>query len=110
MTVSMRIPLLPLLLATLAGAPLPGSEIEFNRDVKPILRSRCYECHGPQQQMGTLPRCVSALTQTTRTLMDKPLSDRTRAKDPNRYRSFLRYYKEFGRLKFPRNQTRCSGN
>jgi ankyrin repeat protein len=50
----MRIQVLPLLVATLTIAPVLGSEIVFARDVKPILRRRCYECHGPQQQMGTL--------------------------------------------------------
>ncbi len=36
---------------------------------------------------------------TTGAVMDKPLSDRTRAKEPDRYRSFLRYCKELGWLK-----------
>jgi len=35
----------------------------------------------------------------TATLMDKPLSDRTRAKELDRYRSFLRYCNELGWLK-----------
>jgi ankyrin repeat protein len=33
---------------------LSASEIVFTRDVKPILRTKCYGCHGPEQQMGTL--------------------------------------------------------
>jgi ankyrin repeat protein len=41
--------LLPLLMTTL----LSGGEIVFTRDVKPILRAKCYGCHGPEQQMGT---------------------------------------------------------
>jgi ankyrin repeat protein len=47
--------LLLLLIATLTEGtlPLPGSEIVFTRDVKPILRTRCYGCHGPEQQMGS---------------------------------------------------------
>ena len=45
----MRLPIL-LLTATLT---LSGAEIVFNSDVKPILRTRCYGCHGPEQQMGT---------------------------------------------------------
>ena len=34
--------------------PLLGAEIDFNRDVKPILRDNCWACHGPTQQMATL--------------------------------------------------------
>jgi hypothetical protein len=30
------------------GAP-GGAEIEFNRDIRPILSDRCYTCHGPDQ-------------------------------------------------------------
>ena len=41
--------LLPLLATTL----LSGGEIVFTRDVKPILRTKCYGCHGSEQQMGT---------------------------------------------------------
>jgi ankyrin repeat protein len=41
--------LLPLLATTL----LSGGEIVFTRDVKPIFRTECYGCHGPEQQMGT---------------------------------------------------------
>jgi ankyrin repeat protein len=43
-----------LLLLLLTFALLHASEIDFNRDVKPILRTKCYSCHGPSQQMGSL--------------------------------------------------------
>ena len=31
-----------------------NSKVEFGRDVQPIFRARCYECHGPSQQMQGL--------------------------------------------------------
>ena len=38
------------LIALLEGAP----EVDFRRDIEPLFRSRCYVCHGPQQQMNGL--------------------------------------------------------
>src|SRR6266478_7808860 len=36
------------------GFPARAAEIDFDRDVKPILRDNCWACHGPTQQMATL--------------------------------------------------------
>ena len=37
-------------IALRAGAP----DVDFRRDIEPLLRARCYSCHGPQQQMNGL--------------------------------------------------------
>ncbi len=37
-----------LIVFTLLSPSLAG-EIEFNRDVRPILSDKCYACHGPDQ-------------------------------------------------------------
>jgi hypothetical protein len=42
-----------LLLAMLPGSA-PAAVVDFNRDVAPILRSRCIGCHGPAIQQGGL--------------------------------------------------------
>src|SRR5262245_42293598 len=36
-----------------APEPLPAT-IEFNRDVRPILSDKCFQCHGPGTQQATL--------------------------------------------------------
>ena len=36
------------------GCPLNGGELDFVRDVEPVLAKRCYACHGPDQQEGRL--------------------------------------------------------
>jgi len=33
----------------LSNCNLRGDEIDFNRDVRPILANNCYECHGPDE-------------------------------------------------------------
>lgn len=43
----LRTPRLLALAALLAGTALPAVEIDFSRDIQPILAENCYHCHGP---------------------------------------------------------------
>ncbi|MCC6344416.1 MAG: PSD1 domain-containing protein [Bryobacterales bacterium] len=42
------------LLAFLSGALCAQTEVDFTRQVEPLLRAKCYGCHGPAQQMSGL--------------------------------------------------------
>lgn len=37
-----------------ASEPEPAPLVDFHRDVAPIFKARCLNCHGPQQQLGGL--------------------------------------------------------
>lgn len=43
-----------LLFAGCSAEPPSTASIDFYREVEPILKSRCWQCHGPQQQQGGL--------------------------------------------------------
>jgi ankyrin repeat protein len=51
-----------------AQKPAAPSSIDFARDIQPILRTHCYECHGPTKQMNgfRLDRRSRALAGITR--------------------------------------------
>jgi hypothetical protein len=34
------------------GSPRLDRQIDFDRDIRPILAERCYACHGPSKQKG----------------------------------------------------------
>src|SRR5262245_63868098 len=44
--------MLAALLASLAS--LPAADVDFARDVQPVLTAKCVRCHGPRKQEGGL--------------------------------------------------------
>src|SRR5438270_8796704 len=51
-----RLVALPLILVATLTTPLCGQEatVDFAREVYPILRKACFDCHGPEKQRGKL--------------------------------------------------------
>ncbi|MFM8469818.1 MAG: hypothetical protein ACKODH_07595, partial [Limisphaerales bacterium] len=41
--------LLPFVLSVRAAGPQIPAQIEFNRDIRPILSDTCFQCHGPDK-------------------------------------------------------------
>ena len=41
---------LPFLLTLLLGPSTFSQEIQFNRDIRPILSDKCFLCHGPDEK------------------------------------------------------------
>lgn len=51
---SQRLLLLTVFSVFAVAGPAFGQEVDFERDVLPILQERCYECHGEERQRGDL--------------------------------------------------------
>jgi len=60
-------------------AQQPAPRVDFRRDVQPILRDRCYACHGPEQQMNgfRLDRRADALRGGSQTVIGPGNADGT---------------------------------
>src|SRR5262249_37745137 len=59
--------LLMLVLGIFCTAAVPtraDDTVDFNRDIKPVFASRCYECHGPDKQESGLRLDNGASTAT----------------------------------------------
>jgi hypothetical protein len=46
----MRCLLKLLIVGFFPASGLPGKDIDFNRDIRPILSDRCFQCHGPDKE------------------------------------------------------------
>ncbi len=62
--VSMITRLVTLATALLAAPPLFAEPVDYTRDIKPILKERCYACHGALKQKGKLRLDTAALAAT----------------------------------------------
>jgi len=46
--------LAPALVACLTALPAAGADLQFNKDIRPILAEHCLSCHGPGKKNGGL--------------------------------------------------------
>src|SRR5215471_11503594 len=70
--------------SVLVVPPLPAQNIDFARQVRPILVDKCYPCHGPAQQMSGLrfDRRESALTVIGKATFTNEFLRRISSRDP----------------------------
>ena len=63
--------LFALLSSSVPSEAQPAARVDFGRDVQPVLRERCYGCHGPEQQMNgfRLDRRADALRGGSQTVI-----------------------------------------
>lgn len=47
--IAVKIRLIPVLLASLTGIAQGAAEIGYNKDIRPILSNKCFQCHGPDE-------------------------------------------------------------
>ncbi len=78
--ISSSIVFVSLVFARAERAQTPPANIDFVRDVQPIFRQHCYECHGPTQQQNgfRLDRRSSAMRGGTITVIGPGNSDGSR--------------------------------
>ena len=50
----MRCAYLSVLVVALTAPPFRAAEVDYLRDVKPLLKQNCYRCHGASQQKSGL--------------------------------------------------------
>ncbi|MCC9641719.1 DUF1553 domain-containing protein [Rhodopirellula sp. JC740] len=76
----------PLLLACWAVAAVQGraaDEIDFNRDIRPILSDRCYFCHGPDEANREAGLRLDDREEAAYVLETEELLDRIDSDDPD---------------------------
>ena len=74
----------PAILALFVLPPLLAQDIDFARQVRPILSDKCYFCHGPAQQMNGLrfDRRESAIPVVRKSASENEFLRRIASQDP----------------------------
>lgn len=83
MTRRLLLLLLALPLCGVSGTWLCAQEIDFNRDIRPILSDRCYFCHGPDEENREADLRLDDREEAAYVLESEELVDRIRSDDPD---------------------------
>ncbi|MCS7470535.1 DUF1553 domain-containing protein [Stieleria sp. ICT_E10.1] len=75
--------LLLLLTVSLAAGRLPADDIDFNRDIRPILSDKCYFCHGPDEENREAGLRFDIREEAIDIIEAGELVDRIRSDDPD---------------------------
>lgn len=85
-----RVILIAGLAAVTAGAPARGASVDFEKDVVPILRAKCYECHtGKKAETDKKPKADLALDSPAGILAGKILEAGKPDESPLYFRTVL---------------------
>ena len=70
-------------LSAAAQSPANAAEIDFNRDIRPILSDKCFYCHGPDEGTRAADLRLDLREEAEYVLDSDDLVDRVRSTDPD---------------------------
>lgn len=79
----LSIPLMASLSVVLVAGATPGKDLDFNRDIRPILSDKCYFCHGPDHNTREADLRLDSRDEAIDAIESGELVDRITGDDPD---------------------------